>query len=46
MLKNLDRKAKAADQMFTELVKYMNDALHIENIYEKRKVDLPQWILK
>lgn len=46
MLENLDRKAKMADKMFTELVKYMNDAMKFENTYEKREVKLPQWITK
>lgn len=47
VLKNLDRKSKAANKMFTELVKYMNDALHIENKYEPiERTVLPQWISK
>ena len=29
ILKNLQRKALAADKMFTELVAHMNDALHL-----------------
>lgn len=44
MLANLDRKAKAADKMFTELVKYMNDSLHLENVYEKKEISLPEWL--
>ena len=46
MLNNLDRKAKAADEMFTELVRYMNDSLHMKNTYTKKEIQLPQWILK
>lgn len=45
MMDNLKRKSKAADRMFTVLVKYMNDVLHIENPYEKREVEIPQWLL-
>jgi hypothetical protein len=44
MLANLQRKARNADSMFTDLVKYMNDALHLENVYEKREIKLPEWI--
>lgn len=44
MLRNLERKANLANRMFTDLVKYMNDALHLENIYEKKEIEIPQWI--
>ena len=46
MMENLERKAKAADAMFTVLVKYMNDALHIENIYTKKEIGVPKWMSK
>lgn len=44
MLRNLDRKARDAEKMFTELVKYMNDSLHLENKYEKKEIVLPDWL--
>ena len=45
VLKNLQRKALAADKMFTELVAHMNDALHLRSsstftIQEK----IPTWL--
>lgn len=46
MLKNLGRKAKAADQMFVDLVYHMNDALHIKNTYTRKEIEVPQWLQK
>lgn len=46
MLKNLVRKSKAADQMFVDLVKYMNDALHIKEVYQRKEIQVPQWLIK
>lgn len=46
MLANLDRKAKAADEMFDKLVQYMNDSLQIKNVYKRKDVEVPQWLLK
>jgi hypothetical protein len=45
VLKNLHRKAEQADQMFTNLVKYMNDALYTEhaNPYTTRE-EVPAWL--
>lgn len=45
IMQNLARKSKAADKMFDELVKFMNDALHIRrDTYEQREVEIPQWM--
>ena len=44
MMKNLARKAKDADQMFDSLVGHMNQALHIENVYERKEIEVPQWM--
>jgi hypothetical protein len=45
ILENLDRKAKAADEMFEELVRYMDQALHIEkDTYQKKEIEVPQWL--
>lgn len=45
VLANLQRKAKAADDMFESLVRYMNDAMHIENPYiANGKLDIPSWL--
>lgn len=45
VLKNLQRKAEAADKMFSELVKHMDDVLHIkkDNEYLHREV-VPAWL--
>jgi len=46
VLKNLQRKAKAADKMFSSLVKYMNESLHIaRDIDFTQKEEVPQWLL-
>jgi hypothetical protein len=45
VLKNLQRKAKQADQIFTEIVKYMNDSIRISNQKEfTQKTEIPQWL--
>jgi superfamily II DNA/RNA helicase len=45
VLKNMQKKSSAADKMFTELVKYMNDSIKIE-IDRKytQKVEVPAWL--
>ena len=45
VLKNLQRKSKAADKMFTDLVTYMNDAQHIARAttFTKRE-EIPSWL--
>jgi len=47
VLKNMQKKSAAADKMFTELVKHMNDSFKIEidRTYEK-KVEVPSWLLQ
>ncbi len=45
VMKNLQRKAVAADKMFSELVKHMNDAMHIERRVEfTKQVSVPAWL--
>jgi len=44
MLENLNRKSKQADQMFDDMVRHMNQELRIENVYEKKRVEVPQWM--
>lgn len=44
MMQNLQRKAKDADKMFDELVRYMGKELHVKNTYIKREVVIPQWM--
>jgi hypothetical protein len=45
IMNNLNRKSEAADQMFEELVSYMNQAMHLRRDgYEKQEVTLPQWM--
>ena len=45
VLRNLQRKAEAADKMFSMLVKYMSDAIKIQKRTDySGKVDLPKWL--
>jgi hypothetical protein len=45
VLANLHRKAEAADRMFENLVRLMNNELDIEKReYNNNKIQLPQWI--
>jgi hypothetical protein len=45
IMDNLKRKAKAADQMFSDLVHYMNDALNIKRSQEFNKsMEVPNWL--
>ena len=45
VIRNLQRKAKQADQMFESLTKYANRALHIETTNGfKHKERVPQWL--
>lgn len=46
MLENLMRKSKAADKMFADLVSYMNQAVHLENVYTRREITVPSWLSK
>lgn len=46
MLENLVRKAKAADKMFDELIKYMYEGVKVENIYNSKTVEVPLWLSK
>ena len=45
VLKNLQRKAIAADKMFNDLVSYMNDAIGVERSIEFQKnEEMPSWL--
>lgn len=45
VLKNLQRKAKQADEMFDKLTRYANDALHIESRDDfNQKERVPEWL--
>ena len=45
VLKNLQRKAKAADKMFSDLVAQMNDAISIDRgINFTKREELPSWL--
>ena len=46
MMDNLSRKAKAADKMFDDLTRYMNQGQHVKNDYAPVKVEVPAWITK
>jgi hypothetical protein len=45
VLNNLQKKSRACDKMFSELVEHMNDALGIKNktVFEK-KMEVPSWL--
>lgn len=45
MMENLARKSQEADAMFTELVRYMYDALNVSNPYQAQKIEVPRWML-
>lgn len=44
MMENLARKAIAADKMFDDLTKYMNDAVKVKNVYNPITVEVPKWM--
>jgi hypothetical protein len=45
MMEAIKRKAEKADEMFSELVRYMNDAIEIEDDYEEMDtMEVPQWL--
>ncbi len=45
VLENLQRKSKAADKMFSNLVGFMNDHLNIKNITQfNKKESVPEWL--
>lgn len=44
VLKNLQKKADAADRMFSELVTYMNDSLKIEKKLYDKEMEVPSWL--
>ncbi len=45
VLKNLQRKAKAADKMFTDLIRYMNDSISIDrNVDYTQQERMPAWL--
>lgn len=41
---NMRRKSEAADVMFTNLVRYMNDAQHLTRVPDTTPVTLPSWM--
>jgi len=45
MMENLARKSQEADAMFTELVRYMYDALNVSNPYQAQNLEVPRWML-
>jgi hypothetical protein len=45
VLRNLQRKSQAADKMFSQLVSYMTDALHLQNDTKfNKKTGVPEWL--
>jgi hypothetical protein len=42
---NLERKSDQADEMFSQLVAHMSDAMVINRLYEyKQKMEVPSWL--
>ena len=47
VLRNLQRKAEAAEEMFARLVRHMNEGLEIKAVNGKfRKVEVPAWLAR
>lgn len=46
VLENMERKAEAADEMFSYLVEYMREGHVVENVYHSQNVEVPQWLSK
>jgi SNF2 family DNA or RNA helicase len=44
MMENLARKSQAADQMWSDLVKYMNQARSLSVTYKPIEVEVPSWM--
>ena len=44
VLANLQEKAKKADDMFTELVKYMDESMKVQLKTFSKKVEVPAWL--
>ncbi len=45
IMQNLERKSKAADEMFEQLVQHMNQALHIDrDTYTRKEIRVPEWM--
>ena len=44
MLENLARKAKAADRMFTDLVRFKDRRMQVEEVYEPADTRVPEWL--
>jgi hypothetical protein len=44
VLANLHRKAQQADEMFTELVRHMNDAMAVDPFVYDQRIEVPSWL--
>lgn len=44
MMQNLRYKTQAASEMFDKLVRFMREELRVENIYQSRNMEVPQWM--
>lgn len=44
VMRNLQRKAEQAEEMFSRLVAEMNEALHVERDTETHKIEVPSWL--
>lgn len=44
MLQNLKRKADQSDKMFENLVRYMDQELHLKDTYHRQEIEVPKWM--
>ena len=45
VMNNLQRKSASADEMFTALVRHMNDAMHVESGWSfEKSAEVPSWL--
>lgn len=44
VLKNLQRKSDAADQMFSSLVHHMNESISIDRVKNTKNMEVPKWL--
>ena len=43
--KNMDRKERLADQMFEQIVRFMNDSQRVEFTHESKETEAPEWLV-
>jgi len=41
----MDRKERLADQMFEQIVRFMNDSQRVEFTHESKETEAPEWLV-